>query len=112
MTPRIRVLLDDIDSLLAERTDESAQLWAILAAMRGPDYDSQRTKEATTWAIRGAAFPRAQGIFEDLPYHPQLRVHFLPSHFVDHAREAFGALDLVWDKQNDKLAKEQAKEEG
>lgn len=106
MTPRIRALLDDIDSLLAERTDESNQLWAILAALRGPDYDSYRTKEATTFVIRSAAFPRSFQALGDLPYLPSLRVHLLPSHFIDHAKWAFGALDLAWDKQTDKLAKD------
>lgn len=46
-----------IDRTLACGGGQAKGLWAVLTALRGPDYGNHTTKRQTTAVIRSAAFP-------------------------------------------------------
>lgn len=52
-------MLDQIDEFLARGDAESARLWSILTALRGPDSEDEDIKLNTTAVIRAAACPKA-----------------------------------------------------
>lgn len=54
----MRDVLDLIDAVLLRRDEESAKLWNVLTALRGPDSGDEALKLATTCHVRQAAFPR------------------------------------------------------
>lgn len=65
MRDKVRRALDLIDEVLAEKNKDSADLAAILSALRGPDLDDDNDdvrdlKSMTTAAIRTIAFPRTE----------------------------------------------------
>jgi hypothetical protein len=113
-------LLDDF--LLAHAEDgESAKVWAVLTALRGPDNkEDDLVKHATTCHVRMRAFPKLAAGGEDgyasfvatLPFGtpgrvtagaymstthvPSLSQAFTASeHFGQHVQNAFTALDIT-----------------
>jgi hypothetical protein len=90
---------------------EQHKLWDVLTALRGPDSPENRNsvKSATTEVIRLHAFPNAaayNALYGDFSADSELRVERrakMPSvggHFYGHAKEAFKALGLVWNRLN------------
>lgn len=59
MRTKVRAALNAIDTILAERNQDSVDLANILSALRGPDSGNDAVKAATTARIRDIAFPKA-----------------------------------------------------
>jgi hypothetical protein len=114
-------VLEMLDYFLAQDNDESAKLWSVLTALRGPDSLSSMEKYATTGVIRVTAFPKSftkdyHGIvvgpngsvaIQDSEENKAIRSdlekeHGKHYHFFLHVYEAFHALGLVWNKSNSK----------
>lgn len=89
------------------------QLWDVLSALRGPDYEyrSGDDKQATTCIIRAACFPKtyANGhnricipasINDDHSGGPGRRHQLDCEHFRSHAQKAFRVLGLDWESEN------------
>jgi hypothetical protein len=85
---------------------ERHEVWSILSALRGPDDNNSVLKEATTAVIRrhllGELADNYGDSFIDSPDSVKIRISATRSHFIDHARLAFAALDLKWGKLNEK----------
>jgi hypothetical protein len=103
--------------------EEMQKLWAVLTALRGPDFHhqyEQSFKIATTSVIRRALLGTKDNtgipaiISEDSWDSRDLRKHLdeesamgevtggsIPPHFVQHARHAFRTLGLDWYQYND-----------
>jgi hypothetical protein len=97
------------------RFSQRSKLWDILTALRGPDCmkDNHRIKLATTSVIRSAALGKDSSMREyadfsqlDTAANAEFRLmeaHLIEDsyHFFNHARRAFIALGLKWEKPND-----------
>jgi hypothetical protein len=107
MKPKVRAMLDQIDAMLVEMTDESRELWAILTALRGPDAGDYGEKAKFTIPVRRAAFPRTAAAvrasmtladFEVYGVAPEKAMSYSPSedyqHFQGHVYEAQQALGM------------------
>lgn len=110
MEPETRKMLNQIDNFLARSDRAASELWAVLAALRGPDVPgSSHLKSSTTCTIRRAAFPKLASVINEnydwpgrcrpWPGDPEnLKSFDIPevdaSHFADHAREAAKVLGL------------------
>lgn len=91
--------------------EDKKEVWDILSALRGPDDDDLEKKLATTAILRAKVFPNGRewlethvaDIMDDCRGFVSRRLS-LPKteleHFVEHARMAFRALGLKWDKEN------------
>lgn len=120
MQPITKRILEDIaTSLSGSFTPEGGELWDILTALRGPDNHDVLLKEATTAVIRwklglpanskgnnvgGATVNEDNSGFAELRrgivagiYSPDKPLQF---HFIHHARAAFQALGMSWDRVN------------
>lgn len=112
MSPATRKILDQIDEFLLRSNDESAELWHILTALRGPDDPERDAEKSTTTAvIRSAAFPRCgelpcmmfgSNTYVAACFAPPDVAFISPSeswskdyHFNYHVRAAAKALDLI-----------------
>ncbi len=100
-------MLDVLDRFLAQHNDDTADVWNVLAALRGPD-DSSDIKDCTTVNIRQTAFPRTvkadRARTTDIPAYMQTTEKFNPTarlnmynqydydHFGAHIRSAAQAL--------------------
>lgn len=71
MTPTLRKILDDIEEALMG--PDGGQLADVLAALRGPDNESDELKSATTNHIRAAAFPKLIYSIEYPTYDDKIR---------------------------------------
>lgn len=115
ISPKLKRLLYRIDTVLAEASDDSIKLWDILTALRGPDALGSLTKNATTAVIRATAFPRTYNskqegepfggailatFKKDQSGNVAIRQGIDGGHFRSHAKYAFHALGLDWDKVN------------
>jgi hypothetical protein len=117
MNARARQVLDDLDLVLCDQTLTAREVWRVLSALRGPDANGHELdKKATTAIIRAAAFPRTAAVMNEGQFGPipadmnsddkRLLTHRLQmyatasSHFMFHARDAFGALALEWASVN------------
>lgn len=124
MRPVVRDIFAQIDTIFARggRRDKDGntrgyyspdataarQLWDVLSALRGPDYEIGSDKNATTAVIRAAAFPKTFSGGERaiiIPAHmaydevgnAQTRLQMTESHhFKSHAKKAFKVLGLDW----------------
>lgn len=106
--------------------EEHKKLWAVLTALRGPDEETIReesgymVKAVTTGVIRGRvlglscdAVRAYASVFADSAREArEIRLKVMPEwflrgdykrthHFLVHARNAFDALGLKWDENND-----------
>jgi hypothetical protein len=91
------------------------KLWDVLSALRGPDNAAPGVKTSTTALIRYRAFPEwcSESTFPAMASSLDniVRLKYRRSklqrctHFSDHARKAFLALGLEWDKDNGDLDK-------
>jgi hypothetical protein len=117
------MLLNIRNFLRQAPTEEMYKLWAVLTALRGPDFHHMaeyKFKRSTTAVIRKALL----GV-DDLPGIPAVIAsdswdgldarkrledesamgdatgNFIPPHFVQHAKNAFRALGLNWYEYND-----------
>jgi hypothetical protein len=103
MDSKLREVLDQIDTVLAENGFDAAQLWNVLTALRGPDNvddGDYRTKQEVTVPIRRAAFPRTAALtnnntadFGDNDSPTTVRVDRY-THFHNHGQAAASALGL------------------
>ncbi len=121
MRPAVRDIIAQIDTIFARGSKPdndgrsyyssdaivARQLWDVLSALRGPDYEKSLDKNATTAVIRAALFPKT---FSDdrsiaIPAHmaydetgnAQIRSQMIESyHFKNHAKKAFAVLGLNW----------------
>ena len=103
ITPRVRKLLDDIDTVLAEGSNDSADLAKVLSALRGPDNVDSALKGSTTAFIRRAAFPKTYDAWLDDAFSHQwsfwtngehITMAWRVDHFRDHIYQAAQALGL------------------
>lgn len=112
MTPKVRDILDQMDDILCVGNEESAALWSILTALRGPDiFSVAHIKGYTTMPIRTASFPKtsiadgAQAVigaaFTHLLGNEELEVNLkkIPydtgwGHFRNHIERAVDALGI------------------
>lgn len=110
-----REVLDKIDEFLSSNsviTSEQEDLWAVLTALRGEDYEHETSKPFTTAPIRGAALPRCLEqarqygrtyhrlgfrISSPLDYRPDPQGNTY--HFNTHIRLAATALELNKSKE-------------
>ncbi len=109
-----RQMLVALDGWLSINDDEQHYFWSVITATRGPDQKTANpnafcVKLATTGLIRVTAFPRAviggglgDSIVADTNEHLATRLALEPahSHFCNHARSAFDALGLSWERVN------------
>lgn len=58
MTKKVAALMNQIDEVLAEGTSDSADVWALLTALRGPDNKEAMQKHRTTSVLRAKVFPK------------------------------------------------------
>lgn len=108
MTPETKLMLDQLDEffIVHARGPASRELWAVLAALRGPDTSSKGgLKNRTTIPIRAAAFPRlreqAARAFErycaDIiatgPFTIE-QADWVAPHFIEHAIGAAAVLGI------------------
>jgi len=104
MAPKtLRQALDAIEEMLTDKP-YSAQLWDLLASIRGPDSRNRKIKNATTCVIRSAMFPsrpcEERSIFgQDSERLAKRRRKLFrkrkdQNHFREHVRDAFLALEL------------------
>lgn len=114
-TMTAREMLNKIDAFLEGADDaEANNLWSVLTALRGPDFDycgaGWDMKHYTTEVIRSTAFPRTarRELFKD-DGSARIRAYFAPPsrkyrepqmtalgyHFISHARVAARALGLL-----------------
>lgn len=117
----VRDILAKIDTIFAAgssgesptREETARQLWDVLSALRGPDYESGDDKQATTCIIRAACFPKTFGnsnvricipasMNNDYSFGPARRFKITSGnyHFKNHAARAFRVLGLDWDAEN------------
>lgn len=104
MTNKIRKVLDRIDSVLAEGDADSARLWDVLTALRGPDHYSNSERKMTgTTHVRAAAFPQTAA--SDSWYYASMKPttdivtevqdsNLDYTHFESHLQRAFTVLGL------------------
>src|SRR5574340_78414 len=108
---KTKAALKKIEKILADLDDlDRHAVWSVLTALRGPDIDpggNEEDKLSTTAVIRQAAFPRIAGVSgalfvsDSAGRAARRRVGGFPSsHFEGHVRNAFKALGLDWDKNN------------
>jgi hypothetical protein len=103
----LREMLDTIDGFLA--TKEGKNLWYILTALRGPDFEVQAdfAKDSTTAIIRRHALPRTgygtthRDEFVFATWRKE-KIDGDSFHFFTHAQAAFVALGLKWNEVNEK----------
>jgi hypothetical protein len=106
-------MLAALKEFLSKEGDPQRDVWNILTALRGPDDMGGRLKNATTGVIRYALlgfrgsrnhenFLIAHGCLygPDCEEYAKFRRETSTSHFEQHARAAFMALDLEWDEVN------------
>ena len=104
MAPKtLRQALAAIEEMLTDKP-YSAQLWDLLACVRGPDSRNRKIKNATTCVIRSAMFPsrpcEERSIFgQDSERLAKRRRKLFRkkkdfNHFREHVRDAFEALGL------------------
>ena len=98
-------LLNRIAVTLSVNDYNSEQLWWILSALRGPDSGEYSVKYATTAVIRAkmgilVINPSCDVADEDTKENVTIRLTLPNDHFGGHARQAFKALGLKWDKVN------------
>lgn len=111
----IKDFFDEQTELYQEGTDvtknEGNKLYTLLTALRGPDNDSCRVKEATTSVIRYALFgdilsrmPFGAIVNPDEYRHELIRIEKdkLFNHFVQHAKDAFKVLGLKWSDEEER----------
>lgn len=119
MNKTVKATLNVIDKVLSGKDQTAAvELWAVLSALRGPDFDrGYGAKKATTSVIRATAFPKADkkyhtagleipasfrrddfGAVEDRVNNKNIFSKSI--HFKQHAEAAFEALGLSWDTLN------------
>jgi hypothetical protein len=89
--------------------EERKKLWNILTALRGPDNQDRESKLACVSLIRRAAVGQSFVDFGgynrfDSEEDVEIRRRMPESHFQQHMRWAFAALDLYWHKVNDPRA--------
>lgn len=95
---------------------ETAKLWDVLSALRGPDRPEQYIyKAATTGVIRQFVLPprssRRCGLTvvgddqSSVERRAKLTNARVRAHFYSHVRDAFDALGLKWDQVNEKAPK-------
>ncbi len=123
MSAKVRRVLDKLDLELCGRgpsrlnSEERAALWDVLAAVRGPDYESSDHKWAVTCPIRRAAFPKLAGrwdggisevsasfnrpALDDAAMRARV-AGVVDSHFARHGMRAFTVLGLDWNKDTDR----------
>lgn len=106
MTGKVRQVLDQIDAVLAEGSDDSRRLWDIMTALRGPDhFENQGRKDTGTIYIRQAAFPTtaksANWWYASInpnpnrPLDPEYNeTNYEFTHFEGHLQRGIDALDL------------------
>lgn len=110
----LRKMLNEIDTYLCGTY--GADLWVILNALRGPDFnDAYDVKEATTSVIRSTAFPQVakslliqrnicavyeQDCEEFVIRRKALSSSGTDSHFWHHVTAAFTRLGLKWNNLN------------
>lgn len=99
MTHEARKMLDDLDEFLSRNDNASAEVAAILSALRGPDLDDVGDKRTTTMRIRRAAFPKLADVNDKFPYGATINVgtnDFIPGEgstsgiIIDSRRWAMG----------------------
>lgn len=95
-------------------SDETAALWNVVTALRGPDNGDEDLKRATTevirWKLLGKPTDRlhfsGSYLAPDSGVGLQRRTHYslgefeASHHFLRHAQWAFKALGLKWDEVN------------
>lgn len=89
--------------------EERRKLWNVLTALRGPDNQDRESKLACVSLIRravaGQSFVDFGGYNRfDSEEDVEIRRRMPESHFQQHMRWAFAALDLYWHKVNDPRA--------
>jgi hypothetical protein len=111
------VSLDDVLEVIDTHmlTSQSGDLYDILTALRGPDTNDTRfndLKIPITTIVRYAVCKKSKAHFKglienDTEQKAKMRVDVYSElrhthgHFLDHAKAAFHALGLSWDKVND-----------
>lgn len=112
-----RVMLEMIvDFMNKADEDDSRKLWDVLTALRGPDSDALKLKDATTAVVRHKLGLLSRGNFITAKDSPEAAAHRNESmprenryggyylrdynHFSHHAYQAFKALGLEWNKEN------------
>lgn len=100
--PTLRQMLAIIDGFFV--TQDGEELAQVLSATRGPDDDNADKKDVTTAIIRRKAFPKNGDYLgvtlTDFGDNHVVRKQLSHDHFGNHARRAFEALGLKWDKVN------------
>lgn len=119
-------VLTDISEIVSEKGRNGRDLWDILSALRGPDFDTGiryklsdtltidcfDLKDATTAVIRynmGVSKDNAKLAISHPDSSDYARIRILldrsdiPAHFIVHAKKAFESLDLKWDEVNPDL---------
>jgi hypothetical protein len=99
---------DDAGMTPLNTAREREVVWAVLTALRGPDREgrSDAIKHATTGIVRNrvfGSFTTIPGVYcWDSPEYVKIRRRHRDNdtHFWQHARRAFHALDLKWDELN------------
>ena len=89
--------------------EERRKLWNVLTALRGPDTQDRESKLACVSLIRravaGQSFVDFGGYNRfDSEEDVEIRRRMPESHFQQHMRWAFAALELYWHKVNDPRA--------
>lgn len=119
-------VLTTISEIVSERNRDGRNLWDIMSALRGPDFDVKNCyklsdtltidcydlKEATTAVIRynmGVARDNAKSVISHPDSEEYVRIRSflemsdIPYHFIAHSIGAFEALGLKWNEVNPDL---------
>lgn len=96
---KVRLMLDQIDQMLAKGDQDSQDLWAVLSALRGPDDQDYAKKITLTSHVRKEAFPKlwasapmSSGVSITRDISPTKEVP-PGDHFGNHVALAFAALE-------------------
>ena len=111
MRAKVRAALDAIEDILMNADQDSADLAAILSALRGPDDGNEEKKAQTTIPVRCVTFPRLSAARGYLPITGSRCWSFgvygkayslvapapvdhskAPDHFSEHYKMAYNAL--------------------